>query len=770
MEPRDYLLKFNFSEFTNKISEASRSYTDFGSVIRSVVDSIAEDATRLQQRATGVTLSISTMSSQISRTLDQSQVHMKSAAGGVESFSRNEQKIVNEATRLVSLLNQIKSMGQTTPGSTQAASRAELAAETAKLAKDLSETAEAQVSDSARVLYYVQGLFQKTINFALDKFKSDLNSAKTSIQGIMSHVPGDIFGGGIISGIIRAMILGYTERDRLRAQYGEVKNVFEASGENLFGEQSRKAMGWFSAFQERAQWFYGVSKEETQAVLRSLVEAGYRSKDVMTTFEKGLGEVGQNIGVASIALDKHFNQQTGTSIKNIIQVTTELGGSLRHAALDYTRLAFAGQRSGMGVEKFVNSVLSGASAMQQYGVDLRDVADVMMNIKKHYEDMGLSSQYAGGQASQVVGGLTQSIANLAPGIKAVLAQRMFPELGALQALQTWEDGFKRAARGNDDAFLKRATLALRSWATERGAGRPEAIQLMMLQGLDNRTAATVYDVGEKLAQSNDISRLSTAEQKNLRNAFQTESERISHLEQTERKLYIAVKDIGLGLIKVLVGIYGLLVVGLKSIPSLIKAAILAISDPLGVTGNRAKAENIISDIGERQDILFGHINSGVDDIIRGTGEFGDALADEFKSAFQPLIDAWKKPGPAEVHPLDHAGSILNRRSGGAGFLGTGALGAGTASGDTPVDVEGEGKSSYAVDRKGAWVPGMDKIAAAAAKAEKRSGLKINKKNLESVIKRPDAPKPTAAGKPIRARLRGAKLKHQQLKRDKDTLL
>lgn len=653
-DPREYLLKFDFTEFENEAGRISRAYTDFGSSVRAVVNSVSEDLSTLQREAGGVSSSLAALTPQIDRSFQTTKIQLGSTVRGMDDIARHGEKIANDMTRLSGMrLGSLVDEGAAPPGQSKAAAEAEAAVATADVAKETAGAAEEQSKAVKKRMKEADEASKKQMDAIAAYIRAEVKSATSAIRGVLSHIPGGVLtSGGILSGLIGAMILGYTETDRLRAEAGEVKNVFEATGESLFGGAARKATRYFANFQEQAQWYYGIGRKETQSVLKSMVDAGYRSSEIMTTFNKDLGKVGQNVTIASIAVDKHFNQATGTSMKNIIQITTELGDSLDVGTEKYVRIAFAGQRSAMGIEKFTNAVLSGASAMQQYGVDVEDVAEVMSKIQRHYQDMGLSPQYAGDQAARVVSGLSRGLANLNPGMKAVLAQRMFPELSALDALQKWEDGFLRAGKGQDNDFMLRATTELQQWSTEGGRGRAEAIKVMEMQGLDNRTAATLHDLGGKLAEHNNLQALTKEEEKRLADAFKTEGQRVSSLEKTQKRLRQAIGEIGRGLLKILVGILGVLAVGIKNIPALVQAAIQK---------DASKIATIISDVGARQSMLFQHMGSGASDVVKGAGRLPKILGGEFGSLVAPielaLSDKFKTP---EVNPLEGVKSAADK--------------------------------------------------------------------------------------------------------------
>jgi hypothetical protein len=354
----------------------------------------------------------------------------------------------------------------------------------------------------------------------------------------------------------------------------------------------------------------------------------------------------------SIAIDKHFNQDTGTSINNIIKVTTALGDSLQEATDKYARLAFAGQQSAMGVSKFTDAVISGASAMQQYGVDVAEVAGIMSTIQKHYEKMGLSPQYAGNQATNFISGISQGISGMDPSMKALIAQRMFPELTGVDAKQKWEDGFKRARQTGSEDFVTRTLLSLRQWASEGGKTRSQAIRLIESKIGDNRTAAGLYDATTELAKGNKLSDLSVEQQGLIKNALSTESEKISDLAKLTRDLTNAIAQIGQGLLKVLAGLVGAIILSLRYLPEIIMAVL-----PGG-------DKTFLQKLNEKYDVMTASMGAGIGQAQTGLQDAAKALGKEFGDDLKPIIEAikWKAPtegGRGMITSVDEAKSALS---------------------------------------------------------------------------------------------------------------
>jgi len=629
-----YLLRWDFDQFRDQISDVSASYTKFGASIRELVGAASTDLSLLQQKAAQVTTTLAAMNPELEKSLHGIRESTGSVNQLMESIAQNSTKISGDVSRMAASGASSKGVGG--PELEKARSQVTIILEGAAFANASVELAQSNAGEVIRVVQDADKKSADDVTRIQKYLQSEMNAAASRVKEVAGHVPGGVLTSGLIGGALGAMILGVTEKDRKKAQFGEMLNVVEATGEALTSEASRKAVGWFSSFQETAQWFYGIAKEETQQVVKALVDAGYRSKDIIASFDSSLKFVGQNVGIATIALDKHFNLDTGTSMTNVIKITTALGESLQSATDKYIKLGFAGQRSAMGISKFTDAVISGASAMQQYGVDIEDVADLMGKIQKHYEAMGLSPQYAGAQATQVVNGISQGMASMSPSMKAVLAQQMFPELTALDALQKWEDGFKRVAEGGGDTFVTQATVLMRNWAAEGGRSRSQAIRIMEYNGIDNRTAATLYDLGDKLSKTNKLSELTKDEQHRLKTALGVESEKVSDLAKLTRDLTNAVALIGQGLLKILADLVGVIILGIKMLPLQIMAAL-----PGGGADEKAALKK-----GDAMfDALILSMGSGVSDISKGLKDAAEATGKEFKDDFKPVLDVlgWKVP-------------------------------------------------------------------------------------------------------------------------------
>jgi len=612
---KDYLLSFDFSEFDNQINELTRDYTDFGMAVREVVNAATTDTQALRQSTEGVSASLQTMIPQLDQSAQSIQRGMGSTVRNLENLSRQSETVAANMSRLSGIQVGGEAGVGTPPELQRVSKEIKAVLEMADVARATMSEVEQQHKEMKRTLKDELEVFKKGVAQLLQYAESELKGLKQSLGSLLSNIPG--VGGGVIGTLINWMILGRKEDARLTAQRGEMADVLEATGERLSGPGSlEKTIGWFSAFQEHAQWFYGISKEETQGVVSQMAQAGYRREDFEKRISEDLGYVGQNAVVATMALDAHLHRAQGTAMSNVITLVSDYGDTLEKATKDYIGFGMAAQRSGAGIDKFINAVMSGASAMQQYGIDVRDVANIMVNIERHYRRMGLHPQHAGEMAARFVDNYTGAVANLGSSSKLELARRMFPGMEAHAAFVKYEEGAARAARGEDEGFLVEATMHLTAWALE-GRGRSEAILFLENQGMQTQTAATLLDAREELKKYNDFQKLAPEQKRAVQQAFEINRKAVSTLEQTERKLINALAGVGNGLLKVLTSILAILTVGITSLPRLISATLRG-----GEEGNRE-----LTKIGDEMKMLVGTLGEGVVQAMEGLEEVPGSVSE-----------------------------------------------------------------------------------------------------------------------------------------------
>jgi len=156
------------------------------------------------------------------------------------------------------------------------------------------------------------------------------------------------------------------------------------------------------------------------------------------------------------------------------------------------------------------------------------------------------------------------------------------------------------------------------------------------RGLGNQQATALYDVAEKLEKGTKIEELSQKEQEALRKSFVTEGKQLTELQKTQRSLIEGLSQIGQGLIKILTGLLGTLIVGIKNLPGAISAAILSITNP--EAGFKA-----LEAIGKRIDNQLEGMGEGVKLVVAGGTKVGSTLGNAMGDVGSKLMSAIKEP-------------------------------------------------------------------------------------------------------------------------------
>ncbi len=618
----DYLLTFDFSEFTRQMSDVNKSYTDFGAAMRQMMSAVSTNLTDLQKQADTFSTSINKVSMDLDTTYSLLNLHMQESVHILEDIARHGKDIASAMSGAgggkpggVSQIADIyPHMAENAEGSAKLAAETEktLAAVVASVGKLSKELAEFKAG-TTETIKDIGGIVEKELK----------NAGKQAGSAISSMFPVS-FGGGLLAGLIGAMIFGVEYTQKVGAETGEIKNIFAASFSGLGDAATKKAMDWFggeSGFQERAKKFYGIGIKETQAAISGFVDAGYASEQFMRTFKKGLGEVGNDLPTMTLALEKHLNLATGSAARNINKMVADFGDTLGQAADKFYKLSFAAQSSGMGISKFIDSVMAGSQAMAQYGIEIEDVAQVMSKLEKHYKEMGLTNQYAGTQAGAALGTVAQGMAGMSDPFTAMLAKERYQDIeNPLEASQKYRRGWQRVAEGEDEGFFIQEIKHIVEVARrETGNNAPAMIEyLKTYAGWKEQYIPAIIEMAPTLKEGVKLDAVRGKQLEAFKNSFKTEGETLTALQKNQNELIQEMAALGKSLLKIVSGLLGTVVVGLASIGRFLQAMTLP-------EDQRAEAFNeILSALKTQTDT----IKSGLGEI---PGESGKLLESVFKT-------------------------------------------------------------------------------------------------------------------------------------------
>jgi len=368
-----------------------------------------------------------------------------------------------------------------------------------------------------------------------------------------------VVGGGMA--LFGAMMFGYTEKNRLTQQYGEIANLASAAGGGSSEQLSRLA-----AFQEQAQHYYAISRSEIQSSLKTFVDAG-QSFDAIFKFEgKGLGEVGSNALTMSIGLDKFFENGSGFASKNAVTLVRNYGETLDTAVNQIAGLEFSAKKAGIGVSNYINWTLQATGNVRTLGGNIEETASALIALKKRYQELGFTHEAAGRMANDAVQSLTSGLGSLSTGKQMWLAK----ELGYDQDLFGRQQLLSGLQNG-ETSFLEKATVALRQRALQESGGSETGARFVLQEqfGIKGEGARAVMELGKKFEKGEKLTTLKKEDRESLRNAFTDEGHKSSDIQKNTREVMDGISQIGQGLLAILGGFIGIAIVGMKALPLLL---------------------------------------------------------------------------------------------------------------------------------------------------------------------------------------------------------
>lgn len=660
--PQEYILSFDLAELENQFSVLNRAYTDFGKTIQDVTSKTKNDLQQIAETVTEINSLLSTVTASLDYTFASLKGNVLETSHMFEDIAKFSKEAADNIQKIGAADLKLGAAGGGQEGvegrvkdihamplpvfsfdTGGAGSDAQELIELVETAKYVAEQAMKMAKSAKDQAEEMEGTLDKTLKRVKDYIDKEVKSAKGAMGGLMSGASMGVIGGGIMGGLLTAMILGYAEEKRMQQQMGEVINVFEGISGDFNKRMQDKAVGWFSSFQEKAQKFYGIGKAESQAVAKQFVDAGHTREDFNRVFNKELGEVGHNAVTATLGIDKLFNVASGTGMQRVNEMVSMFGEHLDKATDKYIKLAFAAQRSGMGVENFINSVMSGSQAMSQYGIDVKDVANVMQTLQKSYEGMGLEKQFAGGIAGKAVQGMVQGVSNFSDAFKVIIEDMINPEGrtdSGYARKQRFNEGWRKIAEGKDDDNLIRIIKASALYAKRQAPDRASQIEVLQQPGVgyNNLAAQTVIDLSDKLEEGRELDSGTKEQLEAFKKSFQTEGMQLNEIEKRKTEMTYAMRDIGQGLLKILGGLLGAVIGGFR-------AVIALITTPWGLDPqSTAIRDATFAKITQWGDAVFSNISEGAKDVWGGFGQLKDVLGegveDVFgdKSAIQKAID------------------------------------------------------------------------------------------------------------------------------------
>jgi hypothetical protein len=380
----------------------------------------------------------------------------------------------------------------------------------------------------------------------------------TGVMGLIGTLP-------IAGGLFGLMLWGRMEADRLSAEAGEMANLVVGAG----GTVHDKAVGYLAAFQERAQKFYGVSRQDVQGVVKTFFDAGLRVEDVMGVTHQRLGEVGHDAMTTTLALDRHFELANGSTARGAVRLVTQHGMSLERAVDQMMRMSFAGQRAGVGVAEFTEASLAISGELHAFGVDGEQVASLLLTVQQRFQAAGLRAGAAFNLSETALRDVSAGFRGMAVEVKATLGE--FMGLGdGMAARLRLEDSI----RDDDPERLRRMVqaanvLARRETAGTAGSfGSDETRQRMYLEqslGFSFEAAQAMTALDGHLGDDVRLGDLKAREWGQLKDALKTEGQKVSEIQKAVSETVAGMARMGQNLLVLVANFAALAILGIKAI-------------------------------------------------------------------------------------------------------------------------------------------------------------------------------------------------------------
>lgn len=380
--------------------------------------------------------------------------------------------------------------------------------------------------------------------------------------------------GAVVGGTIALMLQGFLQEDKLRKEAGEVYNILVESFDLATRNMVQKGTAIISTLQTKLYRFYGISKEETQAVARQFISGGlgaeiFGSAGVNFANEES-GSLGKNFITFSLALDKMFELSGGTSAQRMVSFMEDYGMSLT-AAKDATyELMISGRESGIGTMQFVKNVETAASSLKKLGIGIEQVISLSVDLQKGFEDLGVPRNFAGKQAALGIQAITQTMGNLSKDMTIVVAERLGYGKG-IEARQKFLDASSRVLRKGDpgevaDFIDEIVRMTEEATQTTDEATVRDTLE-RMLPGLGFEGAKSAYMIS-KMKRSGDLSgakKGSRDSMEQFKNAFMTERKKQSAFDRELTRITTGMKDVGSALLGISANILAVLITGFRSL-------------------------------------------------------------------------------------------------------------------------------------------------------------------------------------------------------------
>lgn len=400
--------------------------------------------------------------------------------------------------------------------------------------------------------------------------KQGITGKVNSFMG-KTHIPKP---GMLAGGSIMLMLEGFLQEDKLRKEAGEVYNILIESFDLATRKMVQKGADIIASLQTKLYRFYGIAKEEAQAVAKQFVSGGlgaeiFESAGVEFVHEES-GSLGNDFVTFSLGLDKMFSLSGGTSAQRMVSYMEDFGLTLEEAKDTTYDLMMAGQSSGIGTMQFAKNVETSAGALKDLGLNINQVIGLASELQDSFEKMGVPKNFAGRQAARGLQAIAQTIGNLSGGLLYFVAEQMTGVTGP-EGVYKFQDYVSRIKNGDPDELMKFALKMVES--VEKGIGRADAAYVIeglkqIFPSLGTEGARSMLEIAKKYREGDIAGAKKSAESaEEFKQSFMTERKSQSAFDREMTRISTSMKDVGSAMLGIAMNILSILVSGIEWLKS-----------------------------------------------------------------------------------------------------------------------------------------------------------------------------------------------------------
>jgi hypothetical protein len=457
--------------------------------------------------------------------------------------------------------------------------------------------------------------------------KSGLQALGGQVGGIATGSIGLLGSLPVVGGLFGLMLYGFKERDRMKAQLGELTNIAIGAG----AKGTEEGVSWLAGFQERSQNFYGISRQSIQGIFKTFTDAGMAVNDIFKQQSASLGEVGHDAVTMTLGMDRVFELGNGTTARNAAKIMSSYGVSLSSAIDSLVNIEFAASKAGFGVNTFLNWLMQSTMQVRNLGITTDQMADAALEMQRKMSEEGFSHSQT--WAMQSVGEAAQGLANMGTGRQIWMAE----ELGLGKGLAGRQNLMQGFQEDRPELFAKAAGLYRKEAMQATGGDQDASLFYLERLGFGFQGAKAILHLGEMEEKGLKIEIASSADKKALREAFQVEGKKKSSIGEMIRDATLGMAKIGQGILVMLSNFLGWIITSVKAIPVLMSV------------GTPEQKQIVYKELGER----FDGMAMGWNDIRMGGKQAYAGMAGIIKPLLAPIDKAFNyKMGSSHLESRD----------------------------------------------------------------------------------------------------------------------